>query len=320
MGGLTTDETPSATGFEARLDSWKEIANYFSRDVTTVQRWEKREGMPVHRHLHDRMGSVYAYRAELDAWARGRNLRPTIQQELVSPPAEPAIPEPPAPPPSLKTRNFEGKRKWVLVLGAVVTLVIVAALCFQRTEYFWRNPIADFRFHTLTNFDGVKGAAAISRDGHFIAFLSDREGAVDVWVTQVGSGEFHNLTHGTLPGLLNPAIRAVGFSPDGSIVTCWVRRQGSAGDSDISVWGVPTLGGPRSHTSPAWQRWIGRPTALAWLTTPQGQAIPCLFLEWVGPRKIGQYSRPQPGFTHTFLSGRRTGLTFISCRVSCLTN
>ena len=60
---------------EDRLDSWKEIAAYLKRDVTTVQRWEKREGMPVHRHLHDRMGSVYASRAELDAWMRSRNLR-----------------------------------------------------------------------------------------------------------------------------------------------------------------------------------------------------------------------------------------------------
>ena len=64
---------------EERLDSWKEIAAYLNRDVTTVQRWEKREGMPVHRHLHDRIGSVYASRTELDAWARGRNLRAAQQ-------------------------------------------------------------------------------------------------------------------------------------------------------------------------------------------------------------------------------------------------
>src|SRR5450755_1072007 len=57
---------------EGRLDSWKKIAVYLKRDVTTVQRWEKREGMPVHRHLHDRMGSVYAFRSELDAWTHGR--------------------------------------------------------------------------------------------------------------------------------------------------------------------------------------------------------------------------------------------------------
>ena len=55
-----------------RLDSWKEIAGYLKRDVTTVQRWEKREGMPVHRHQHDRMGSVYAFRQELDAWSEQR--------------------------------------------------------------------------------------------------------------------------------------------------------------------------------------------------------------------------------------------------------
>ncbi len=60
-----------------RLNSWKEIAAYLKRDVTTVQRWERREAMPVHRHLHDRMGSVYAFRAELDDWALSRSLRAT---------------------------------------------------------------------------------------------------------------------------------------------------------------------------------------------------------------------------------------------------
>ena len=39
----------------------REIAVYLNRDVTTVQRWEKREGMPVHRHIHSRMGSVYSF-------------------------------------------------------------------------------------------------------------------------------------------------------------------------------------------------------------------------------------------------------------------
>ena len=52
---------------EEPLDSWKEIASYVKRDVSTVQRWEKREGMPVHRHVHDKRGSVYAPGSELDA-------------------------------------------------------------------------------------------------------------------------------------------------------------------------------------------------------------------------------------------------------------
>src|SRR5437870_11118357 len=51
-----------------RLEAWKEIASYLGRDVTTVRRWEKREGLPVHRLHHSRLGSVYAYTTELDAW------------------------------------------------------------------------------------------------------------------------------------------------------------------------------------------------------------------------------------------------------------
>src|SRR5260370_20631398 len=66
---------PSLRLPEDHLDSWKEIAAYLKRDVTTVQRWEKREGMPVHRHQHDRMGSVYAFSSELDAWVQSRRLR-----------------------------------------------------------------------------------------------------------------------------------------------------------------------------------------------------------------------------------------------------
>lgn len=61
-----------ATSEQDRLDSWKEIAAYLGREVRTVQRWEKQEGLPVHRHLHDRQGTVYAYRSELDAWFNER--------------------------------------------------------------------------------------------------------------------------------------------------------------------------------------------------------------------------------------------------------
>ena len=50
-----------------RLDSWKTIAAYLKRDESTVRRWEK-EGLPVHRHLHAKKASVYAYPSEIDSW------------------------------------------------------------------------------------------------------------------------------------------------------------------------------------------------------------------------------------------------------------
>ncbi|HMH12135.1 MAG TPA: hypothetical protein VK578_03415 [Edaphobacter sp.] len=235
---------PSERPLEDRLDSWKEIAAYLKRDVTTVQRWEKREGMPVHRHLHDSMGSVYAYRADLDAWMRSRNLRGAQENGNNAMPP----PTPPAQPPQSALATFSPKRTTILSLAAAALLAAIAGLWLQRTEHFWRNPIADAKFQTVTDSDGLDQAAAVSRDGHLVAFLSDREGHMDVWVTQVGSGEFHNLTHGSVSELANPSIRTLGFSPDGSLVTFWVRRAGGSSGGNIGVWAVSTLGGePRPY-------------------------------------------------------------------------
>src|ERR1700723_1832497 len=209
---------------EDRLDSWKEIAAHFARDVTTVQRWEKREGMPVHRHLHDRAGSIYAFTAELDEWARGRNVR-VVQQKGDDVPS----PIPLALPPRLAVPAL-GTRWGIILPLAAVTALLAIALTFwlRKTEYFWRDPLAGARLQTVTEFDGVAQAAAVSRDGQFVAFLSDRDGQMDVWVTQVGSGQFHNLTRGAFSDLANPSLRSLGFSPDGSFVMFWSRKQGGS--------------------------------------------------------------------------------------------
>jgi hypothetical protein len=58
----------------SRLDSWKEIAAYLGRGIRTVQRWEREEGLPVHRLLHEKRGSIYARRDELAAWWESRRL------------------------------------------------------------------------------------------------------------------------------------------------------------------------------------------------------------------------------------------------------
>jgi len=59
---------------QSRLESWKEIGAYLQRDARTVRRWEKEEGLPVHRHGHRRGSSVYAYPSEIDAWRAGRKV------------------------------------------------------------------------------------------------------------------------------------------------------------------------------------------------------------------------------------------------------
>ncbi len=239
MDGSSTEKATSQKMREDRLESWKEIAAYLNRDVTTVQRWEKREGMPVHRHLHDRMGSVYAYRADLDAWARSRKISNTEESSgAATLPPDHATSRP----------GSRGGRVAGLVAAALIAVAIGGIFWLRAKDYFWRNPIANARFETLTDFDGVARDAALSRDGQFVAFLSDRDGPMDVWVTQVGSGQFHNLTHGSAPELVNPSVRTLGFTPDGSWVTFWVRRQNGSSGGDISIWSVPTLGGqPRPY-------------------------------------------------------------------------
>ncbi len=69
---MGSDDTPRAPSAGERFDSWKEIASYLKRSVRTAQRWEKLEGLPVHRHRHRSLGSVYAFRGELDLWFQAR--------------------------------------------------------------------------------------------------------------------------------------------------------------------------------------------------------------------------------------------------------
>lgn len=53
----------------ARINGWKAISQYLGVSVRTAQHWEKTQGLPVRRTPGQR-GIVYAFREELDAWAR----------------------------------------------------------------------------------------------------------------------------------------------------------------------------------------------------------------------------------------------------------
>src|SRR5512135_2313717 len=96
MGQNETE--PQVSAAADRLDSWKEIAVYLKRDVRTVQRWEKTEGLPVHRHVHEKLGTVYAYKAEIEAWRNRRQLSdaPDAEPQSTEAPAVAPVSEPPA--------------------------------------------------------------------------------------------------------------------------------------------------------------------------------------------------------------------------------
>jgi len=163
---------------------------------------------------------VYASRAELDAWARGRNLSSGARERRRCPFTHSAAVAPRSRNPPLYLADD------VLRMAAVIAgWRLAVILWLQKTEYFWRNPIGAARFQTARISMEWRRPAAVSRDGHFVAFLSDRDGQMDVWCTQAGSGEFHNLTRGSAPELVNPSVRTLGFTPDGSLVTFWFARR-----------------------------------------------------------------------------------------------
>jgi len=157
-----------------RLASWKEIAGYLKRDVRTVQRWEKREGLPVHRHLHDKLGSVYAYRAELDAWLGSRRVG---------------------------GRRLPGARPrwWWAAAAALVVLAAAVAL--------WRWPRgADSALGGLLTRRVLEGLEAprllaVSPDGRLL--LCSDPATSDLAVCELATGQTRRLTH-------KPALARVG--------------------------------------------------------------------------------------------------------------
>ena len=259
-----------------RLDSWKKIASYLKRDVRTVQRWEQREAMPVHRHLHDKLGSVFAFRSEIDAWWASR--RTQLAQEGAD---ESEAPRPVSPSPEDASRPTAARvyPGTLVKLGVAVAVILVAGVLTwiaRETDYLWRSPLADAKF-TRLDFVGTEQAAAISRDGRFLAFLADRDGQIDAWTSEIGSGSFRNLTHGALNGLavVNPALRAIGFSADSSLVSMWTRRPDGSQTGDVNTLAVPIAGGPLTpYLKDASEfDWSHNGTKLVYHTTAPGDPL-----------------------------------------------
>ena len=91
-----------------RLQSWKEIASALNREVRTVQMWEKHEGLPVHRHFHSRRSTVFAFRSEIESWAKRR----TEMAAPVRAPFAQIAAQPSAPAKKAREAYFKGRYFW----------------------------------------------------------------------------------------------------------------------------------------------------------------------------------------------------------------
>jgi Tol biopolymer transport system component/tRNA A-37 threonylcarbamoyl transferase component Bud32 len=128
--------------------------------------------------------------------------------------------------------------RWLpfMVAAIVLGIVVGTTWSFTRHEVPWVNPLENAVFTRLTDFAGSELAAEISPDGKFVAFLADRDGPFDLFVSQVGSGHFQNLTQGKTGELLE-LTRSTGFSGDGSEI--WLR----GGPDPVGLNLIPLMGG-----------------------------------------------------------------------------
>ncbi len=70
-----------------RIDSWKAIAQYLGRDISTVLRWAKNKKLPIHHVPGGKRQAVFAFKHEIDAWLLSEDITTeTRSQALLQPP------------------------------------------------------------------------------------------------------------------------------------------------------------------------------------------------------------------------------------------
>jgi len=204
-----------------RLDSWKEIADYLRRDITTGKRWEKEKGLPVHRLPGGKRQPVFAYQDEINAWSSGgENKGAPAAGQLPEQETEAALPS--------AALHAGAWRKAGYNLAAAVILVVIAALAFRHSS---TSQLKVSNYLPLTS-DGRDKGGPLLTDGARVYFTEqDPDGTGLAAVAIAGSGT----------ALIPCACSAIYvLSPLHSEVLVWRPPSDQDGGE---LWVLPLLGG-----------------------------------------------------------------------------
>jgi Tol biopolymer transport system component/predicted Ser/Thr protein kinase len=198
-----------------------------------------------------------------------------------------------------------GRLYWFLAGALLLAAGGITGWLAHRPSAADASPLANAMFTRLTDFEGVERDAAISPDGRFVAFLSNRSGPLDIWVSQVGTGSAVNLTQGKT-GNLDGLVGGLGFSGDGSQV--WFH------DADVlsPLRILPLMGGaPRGFLAsspvkapPYNAAWSPDGNRLVYFTADPGDPMFVTDRTGASPRQI---LRDKPGFHNHYPVWSRDG-------------
>jgi Tol biopolymer transport system component len=221
----------------SRLQSWKEIASYLHRDERTVRRWEKHEGLPVHRLQHGKSASVFADPAELDVW---------MVDHTTSGPKR------------LDEAPTRANWRWRGFLWS--TSVVLATVAVSLGFLYWPAPTAVATIARLTTDPGIEMDPRLSPDGERVAYVWDGEAHdnFDIYIRDVAGGLPRRVTD-------NPARDySPAWSPGGASIA--FLRQIDLTKAALFV--VPARGGAERKIAEfpagAWPRWDRPGPFLAW--------------------------------------------------------
>ncbi|PYV33260.1 MAG: hypothetical protein DMG22_10585 [Acidobacteria bacterium] len=267
-----------------RLDSWKEIAEYLRRDITTVIRWEREKGLPVHRVPGGKRHAVFAYRQQIDAWlangdsgarngaaSQAASSFPSATHAGETPALRPTGSSPAGGPdfgapmesiglqkletPTNRGRLLTPPRISVLPWLPVAALVLVFALLI--TNYLARPvPVPKISsFIQLTN-DGCAKGGGLVTDGGMLYFVESTAQGRQICRVPVSDGEATPISG----SFSDPSISGLDRKNSALLVL-----DGASTAKPGTLWALPVSGGEPTR--------VGDVVAYAAAMSPDGQTL-----------------------------------------------
>ncbi|MBN2431668.1 MAG: VCBS repeat-containing protein [Acidobacteria bacterium] len=162
-----------------RLETWKEIANYLGRGVRTVQRWEKHDGLPVHREAGGRKESVFAWSDELDAWRAGHPYPNGLELSPGASYPNDQEPTTSGQRPASSGRSVARNQKWLVLIPALGILPVVLAVILLPGQP-GEDDALFFKFHEYD-----RGSQVDIYNANNIRIKSFRSGMINFKLTLV---------------------------------------------------------------------------------------------------------------------------------------